>query len=396
MALGNPIKRSRLARRPAHTGAQKDIYELAQQLAQAGSRIEAQFWESRLLASISLTLNDGDERTLTAVLDALQDEENRAYEPVIDLIEYAAESLAPELPAETQIVLIAIPILAWSRFQVPSGNIPTSVLADLRVHVKAHLLAAEAKLGLMDVLLSPDQLPQSYAETYKLLQRLTPAAIHDRDLQIDAQQLPETANFLSDVRYILAAVVTPRGNALFHWQEAGTSRESAYKAWVEQGGAVLRRLLPACAVEFVAPGAFHSAIRQADKASRPYALQAGVAFLQTLFNFQASKLSAVVGGYYDRDIEEYRISLLEQGTNDVLHGVVWPILDAEDENGEALAQIEACLRQCGISDVAILEQRLPLEFCDDCGAPLYPNREGEPTHVELPEESEHAFPGQLH
>ncbi|SBT09802.1 hypothetical protein PROAA_3470002 [Candidatus Propionivibrio aalborgensis] len=32
-------------------------------------------------------------------------------------------------------------------------------------------------------------------------------------------------------------------------------------------------------------------------------------------------------------------------------------------------------------------QRFPFEFCDDCGAPLYPNTEGETVHAELPEQS---------
>jgi len=34
----------------------------------------------------------------------------------------------------------------------------------------------------------------------------------------------------------------------------------------------------------------------------------------------------------------------------------------------------------------VFEQRFPLEFCDDCGAPLYPNEDGEPVHPEMPEQ----------
>jgi uncharacterized protein YuzB (UPF0349 family) len=37
-----------------------------------------------------------------------------------------------------------------------------------------------------------------------------------------------------------------------------------------------------------------------------------------------------------------------------------------------------------------------LEYCDDCGAPLYPNPEGEPVHAELPEQEEEAVPRHLH
>jgi hypothetical protein len=46
--------------------------------------------------------------------------------------------------------------------------------------------------------------------------------------------------------------------------------------------------------------------------------------------------------------------------------------------------------------VLLLDQRFPLEFCDDCGAPLYPNPEGEPVHAEMPEEQTEATPRHLH
>ena len=44
-------------------------------------------------------------------------------------------------------------------------------------------------------------------------------------------------------------------------------------------------------------------------------------------------------------------------------------------------------RNTGIKEVLVHSQRFPFEFCDDCGAPLYPNTEGETVHAELPEQS---------
>jgi hypothetical protein len=43
----------------------------------------------------------------------------------------------------------------------------------------------------------------------------------------------------------------------------------------------------------------------------------------------------------------------------------------------------------------VLDHRFPLEYCDDCGAPLYPNPEGEPEHAEMPEPEQPA-PTHLH
>jgi len=35
----------------------------------------------------------------------------------------------------------------------------------------------------------------------------------------------------------------------------------------------------------------------------------------------------------------------------------------------------------------VLDQQFPYEFCDDCGAPLYPNIEGDTVHAEMPEQN---------
>ena len=38
---------------------------------------------------------------------------------------------------------------------------------------------------------------------------------------------------------------------------------------------------------------------------------------------------------------------------------------------------------------------MPMEYCDDCGAPMYPDPEGQPVHAELPETGEQP-PAHLH
>ena len=70
----------------------------------------------------------------------------------------------------------------------------------------------------------------------------------------------------------------------------------------------------------------------------------------------------------------------------IFHGIVWPLLGSEDENSDIAGEIENLLRESGIKDVVIHEQHFPLEFCEDCGAPLYPNVDGEAIHAEMPEQ----------
>jgi hypothetical protein len=369
---------------------------LATGLSQSSNRIEDAWWEARLAAHIDRLLAEKNEEALIAVLDQLFGSGSRAYDELADMIESCAESRRSADPGGLDIVMFAAPVLAWSRFQIPSGPISAPQLETLRVQLQAHMLAADARLALADVLFSPDQLPQNYIDTSQLTEKLAKAAIHGRNLKIDADQLAETMSFLSDTRYLIGAVAAPRDKPMFRWQEADGDGTEAFRQWAKQGGDALRPLLPACALEFMPVLAFHAAVRDADRASRPWSLRAAVAFLQTVLNQPAAELRAVVAPFHDRELEEYRIGFTLRNASEVVHGVVWPLLDQEDQNQDIPGQIEATLREAGVPNVMLLDQRFPLEFCDDCGAPLYPNPEGEPVHAELPEEQTEAAPRHLH
>lgn len=390
------MKRNRLPRRARQTPDSELLTRLATRLSQSSNRIEDAFWETRLAAHIDRLLADNGEETLIAVLDQLYNGGARAYDELADMIESCAETRRAEADSGMDALMIAVPLLAWSRFQIPSGSIPQAQMDAVRVHLQAHVLAADARLGLADMLYSPDQLPQNYVDTAALAERLAKAAVHGRNLTIDPTQLAETMSFLSDTRYLLGVVAAPRGAPLFRWQEDDGDPAESFRQWALQGGDALRPLLPACAIEFLPVLAYHAAVRDADRASRPWSLRAAVAFLQTVLNLPAAELRAVVAPFHDRQLEEYRIGFTLRGSSDVVHGVVWPLLEHEDENNDTPAQIEAALREAGVATVLILDQRFPLEFCDDCGAPLFPNPEGEPVHAELPEDQAESAPRHLH
>ena len=387
------MKRTRFSRRTKQTPDTEQLIRLAGQLSHSASRLEDAFWEARLGSLVERLLTDNDEATLNAALDHLFSAGGRAYDELADMVESSSEIRRAET---ADVLLIAVPVLAWSRLTIPSGPIAADNLASLRAQLHGHVLAKDAKLGLADFLFSPDQLPQSYCDTYQLADRLAKAALHGRDVKLDAQQMPETVPFLSDTRYLLGAVAAPSGAPLFRWQEEDGSRTDALKHWRVQGGDAIRPLLPACAIELLLPQAYHAAAREADRASRPYSLRAAVAYLQTTLNLTAGELRAIVAPYYDHELEEYRIGFTKSDAAEVIHGVVWPMLDNEDDGADAATQIEAVLREVGVGEVLVLDHRFPLEYCDDCGAPLYPNPEGEPVHAELPEEQAESAPRHLH
>lgn len=390
------MKRSRFARRGALNRDAEQIARLAVGLAVSSSRIEDAFWERRLDEAVDRLLRTGNEDTLNLALDHLLGANGRAYDALADLIESRAEGgVLGAGSEEFDVAMFAAPLLAWSRFTIPSGPLSAGMLAAVRAQLQAHVLAAGTRLALADFLFSPDQLPRSFVETWRLTNQLAKGAVDGKDARIDPRQLPETTRFISDTRYLIGAVVTPRGQALFRWQEEDGSREQAASQWSAQGGAALQPLFTGCALEPLLPEVYHAACRSADQGLRLYSLRAAVAFLQTVLNVRPQQLRAVVAPFHEERLEEYRVGFTLVDSSDVVHGVVWPLLGAEDESTDCVGQIEAVLEEAGVGGVAVLDQRFPVEFCDDCGMPMYPTPEGETSHAELPEDSAQA-PAHLH
>ena len=197
---------------------------------------------------------------------------------------------------------------------------------------------------------------------------------------------------------------------MFRWQEIdrvgqdkGVSNSSGIKsskqeillAWQTEAAEALRPLFQGCAFELLIPVGFFSAWRMADRLARPYSMHATIEFLQSTLNISSNRLRAVIAPFYDQWLEEYRVSFTLKDRDDVLYGIVWALVGDEDENSDTVAQIEATLQECGIAHTTLLDNRFLLEYCEECGAPLFPNPEGEVVHAEFPEEGEVA-PVHLH
>ncbi|MDO8315576.1 MAG: DUF2863 family protein [Rugosibacter sp.] len=390
------MKRNRPPRRIKQTPEMLRLVQLATSLSESSSQIEDDFWEKQLTALVVHLIASGAEETLMAALDPLYRETSPAYGALVSRIEACAETRYAETPDGLDALMIAIPILSWSRFPIPAGAIPPAQLDTIRAHLQANVLASGTKLSLCDRLYSPDQIPQTYIDTAQLMDKVAQAAKHDRDVKIDPKKMAETMSFLSDSRYLIGAIAAPQGAAMFRWQEEGGNHAESTRKWILQGSDLIRPLLPACALELQPVGAYHAAVLDADRASRPWSLRSAVAFLQTVLNILPSDLVAVIARFHEDQTEEYRIGLALRQDQTVVHGVVWPLLENEDNTSELSAEIETVLQEAGITEVIQLSQRFPIEYCDDCGTPLYPSPEGEPTHAELPEEQAENTQRHLH
>jgi hypothetical protein len=371
---------------------------LANGLADSSSRTEDLWWETELGLQIRKMLDSNQEDALNKALDRLQETHVPAYDELADLIEASVEGSTLQHAGETrQSLMLALPVLAWSRYNIPARNLPASILNALRVQLKAHVLADGCRLALADFLFSPDQMPRGFVETRRLAAQMELAAANDEDVPSPAEDLPETGHYISDLRYVLASVSVPLGRPMLRWQETDGNRETAQNQWQAQAGPSIQAILPGCSIKLLLPDAFFSAWRRSDQESRGYALAATVSYLESMLDLPASAFQAVAAPYYEQRLVEWRVSFSRQDDAPVLHGVVWPLLGGEDESTDVASEIEAILKQTGVGRIVILDQqRLAPEYCDDCGAPLFPNADGESVHTEMPEMDIDQPPMQLH
>lgn len=383
------MKRNRLPSRKRISTDATELGRLATGLSESGGMLEDAFWEKQLRELVDKLLSEGAEDDLNASLDRLFDSNAAAHDCLADTIESCAEScVLSHQGQDYDIMLFNAPLLAWSRFSIPAGSIPQQTIQMLKVQLGAHVFSAPAQIALADYLYSPDQLPRSFVDTWQLMRDLGSAAVGNRVPRLDVSTMPETNQFLSDTRYLIGAIAVPRGMPVFRWNETDQcNRESALREWVKQGGPCLEPLLTGCAFQPLLADAYHAACRAADMASRPYSLRASVDFLLTTLGKPAESLRAVIGGFHDKRLEEYRIAFGPRDSEAIFHGVVWPLLGAEDESTDVAGEVETLLRESGIKEVVVHSQQFPFEFCEDCGSPLYPNIEGEAVHAEMPEQN---------
>ncbi|SAL44387.1 DUF2863 family protein [Caballeronia telluris] len=400
--------RSRIAKR-LPPDADK-LVGLALALFASGSRIEDRFWETRLDALLAKIVRNGNQTTLDAALDHLQQNHPDAYGALADMAETHSESFALDLDGVPhEALLVAAPVLAWTRYAIPSGPLKSDVADALRTQMQAHVLAASARVAVAPYLYSIDQLPRHHVDTARLAQQLVQTALGGPAARLNLSDLPETSPILADPRFLLAVAVVPTGAPLFRWQEdengGRIERGQCLEQWTAQGGPNFAAILPGCEFECLLPDAYYSACRDADEQVRPHTVRTAVRYLFDTLGAAPQELRAVIAGFGERRVDEYRVGFTRRGSNDVMYGVVWPLYGRE--NGEIgiedeavdlegadgpVEEIVALLKKAGVSDVRRHAGRFEPEYCDDCGVPLYADPLGEIVHAEMPEDAEPAQP----
>src|SRR5690606_35190826 len=134
-------------------------------LANSGSRIEDRYWEALLVGRIERLLDSGHVQAVYDALDRLHQTDNEAYGALIEAVEEAAETVSIEHEGQRwSLLLVAAPLVVWTRFRIPSGAVPADAGRAIAAHWQSHVLAREARFQLSPYLYSIDQLPRDFGE----------------------------------------------------------------------------------------------------------------------------------------------------------------------------------------------------------------------------------------
>ncbi|TAN30490.1 MAG: DUF2863 family protein [Castellaniella sp.] len=390
----------------AHSKASLVLISLAEALSHSGSQLEDLFWEERLGQALDKALTARHRRTVEAALDHLLDQHSPAYDVLIEQAETHSESL--RLTSDDQdwdALLFSAPCLAWTRYQLPEGRLHEPQAQQLAELLRTTVLAPRARAAMLPELIRFDRLPQSFHEARSWVQAMGSQALGQRDKPA-VREVESPADLLADAYFLVGVIVVPRGDALFQWQTAepdAEARKAITTRWAEGCSQILDTVFTGCRMEYLAPDAYYTSTRQADQAIRPLTLKAAITWLQTAAKLPAADLRCAIVACGEQTIEEYRIGFCTRTSNDVIYGCVWPALSREESALEQSPEgevdtwdaIAALLRESGIQDIRRLPGLQGLDYCEDCGAPYFPNMLGEMQHPELPEEID-PEPLQLH
>ncbi|MFZ6681194.1 DUF2863 family protein [Undibacterium sp. Tian12W] len=406
--MRRPIKRNRLKL----AAESQRVANLALAVAQSASRIEDLDWQAKLDALVTKSLKQHHQDMLEAATEHLFQTHPNGYEVLTETLESVSTCAQFEHDGQSYTsLLIAAPILAWTRFEIASGSIPTETLSILHTQLNAHLLADEAQLRLLPGLYSIDQLPRSHVETYALLERHSLAMLKHLPAPAEAERA-HTIPFLADIRYVLGVLLVKKGAPLFQWQtidapyDCAQAKSDALLEWQQQTDATIKRLLPGCGIELLLPEAYYTACREADIRIRPATIRSAMFYLTQTLGKEADQFTVIIASFGEQEnpgqIDEYRISFCLRDAPEVIYGVVWPLYQAEDqiiavnldENEQLAGEIPGILQECGVTDIIQLEEIFAMEFCDDCGTPLFADRENDLVHTEMPDDT--PTPGATH
>ena len=402
------MRRTTKKKTPKLAGDGLQIANLAIAISQAGSRIEDVAWQQKLDTIVSKNIAHQKQSVLDTASDHVFAHHPDAYEVLIETMESIATTSTITVKGKNfDVLFIAAPILAWSRFDVPSTTISDAMVTAFSKNFADTLLTKQAQVRFLPHLFSIDQLPRNHCDVSAIMHLIAMQILENIPTHA-LEDLPKTIPFLADARYLLGVVLVPENTSVFQWQSTPSpynilkAKEEALTRWQEKIHADVSHLLPGCGFNILLPDSYYFACRESDIQVRPISIRSAAFYLTQSLNIESSDLGVVIGRFGPEDqlgqVDELRIGFYLKSTKDIIYGVVWPLYQQEDEINALIGEInlptedqkgeiETILNDSGISQVLIMEDIYGLEFCDDCQAPLYVDLEGELVHPEMPDDA---------
>ena len=378
------------------------------------------FWQRRLKNTIHKLLKTQQQNVLDAALDLALQQDIASHRYLLNVIENLSSSYLTS-DSQKQLVLLAIPIIAWTRFSIPAGILKPNLQAKLEQCIlpflKTHIFAQNVDCVMVPALFAAEHLPDGFGETVKFLQQLgTYLADDPTPLQNYLKKMStEEQNYIVDLRFIMVGVRCAKDDAIWRWQEQEQIEPASdlLANWQLHCKDFLQELLPACGFQILLPDFYYRACHQAEHEIRPLAIGATIHYLTQLLNIEASELEAIVAPYSEQQnqkesnkvIDEYRISFFLKDQAEVIYGAVWPFYENENphdclqftlspafSNYDALNTILKILQESGVQEINCISDIFDVEHCDDCGSVLLVDREGELAHPEMPDAAEDSQP----
>ncbi len=371
--------------------AVKQLVHAVQQWEDAKTKPEQLFWEQQSTSALDAALASGKDTVLMNALDVLWEEHPEAYERMADLAENSVQSRSHD--DGTVSLLFAIPVLTWSRNQLPIGKTDEATIAALKQAVKTHWLADGVSLSLGHTLYGPDDLPDGFVSTAKLSKKHFDDAQQGKDTPYSRKASAyDDDPFLADCRFWLGVLRAKAGAPLFQAQLSASGDldlQAQEDAWRIEAAVAAHTLFIGCAYEILPPEGYYEACRSSELEIRGFSLQASALMIMTSLELGADQIRAVIAACHSTQFEEYRISLLTKTSSEVLQGVTWPLLGRSETQAQMLEEIQANLKALGIQRIRMIDEQLPMDYCDDCGTPLFPDLNAELVHPGSPDEDEH-------
>lgn len=356
---------------------------VASLLLESSSRLEDEAMEKRLLEMCTQSLNAGDDTELEAALSLLKDNRPPAYEQLLAVAEDCAQSVVDNDGAA---LLMLIPVMAWSRYKNFTGVVESDILEEIAGSVQKFLCGTKSEVVIGNVMFSAENIPESLTDVRSLLTRLRTA--NDKVVDIRSIVTKPAVSDFSDTRYLACLVKAKKASELFRDpSENLPERARGQMDFCLDVHELLEMTMIGSVFEVQPACAFFTAWRQSEAAMRVWTVKSLVDFVTSMGHDPKSVIASIAlfvpGGTAREDaMPELRLGICP--VNDqrrVVAGIAWPVMPEEYEQAEAMAH--DVLLTKGVDRIVMHPQSFPLEWCEDCGAPLYANVEGMVVHVDF-------------